>query len=125
MIAAGMTLPRTSGASHHLVQPMYQVLNFLTEYSLLYYFLLWFTVFAAALAFIFAHGIQYVAWPKLNPLTDIIYYDGAGFRSAHHGKGLQATEHLDFRKNKWVRATKPIRHAVEELELGTLKKHVD
>ena len=41
-----------------------------------------------SLAFIFLHGIDYVNWPRLQPLTDIIYYDGPGYRSAHHGKGI-------------------------------------
>ncbi|KAF5314077.1 hypothetical protein D9611_006765 [Ephemerocybe angulata] len=104
MICAGLTLPRTS------------------DYSLIYYFLLWFTVFAAAMAFIIIHGIQYVAWPRLNPLTEIIYYNGPGFRSANHGKGLQATAHLDVKRNKFITAGKLHKHAVEEVELGTLKK---
>ncbi|TEB24153.1 hypothetical protein FA13DRAFT_1797518 [Coprinellus micaceus] len=103
MIAAGLTLPRTS------------------DYSLLYYFLLWLSIFATAVAFIIIHGIQYVSWPRLNPLTDIIYYNG-GFRSAHNGKGLQATAHLDARKNKFLTTGKLHKHPVEQVELGTLKK---
>lgn len=101
MIAAGLTLPRTS------------------DYSLLYYFFLWFAVLAAALTFMIIHGVQYVAWPRLNPLTDIIYYNGPGYRSAHHGKGLQATAYLNAGKNKLVTTGK---HSVEQVELGTLKK---
>jgi len=70
MITAGMTLPRTS------------------DYSLFYYFALWFSVAIIALSFMMINGIQYVAWPRLLPPTELIYYDGPGFRSAHHGKGF-------------------------------------
>ena len=41
-----------------------------------------------SLAFIFVHGIDYVNWPRLQPLTDIIYYDGPGYRAHRHGMGL-------------------------------------
>ncbi|OCH96696.1 hypothetical protein OBBRIDRAFT_830093 [Obba rivulosa] len=81
MICAGLTLPRTS------------------DYSLFYYFLLWFTILALSLVFIFAHGIEYVNWPRLLPLTDIIYYEGPGFRSGHRGKGMGLPV-LDSVKNK-------------------------
>ncbi|KAK7058336.1 Phosphoinositide phosphatase sac1 [Paramarasmius palmivorus] len=70
MICAGLTLPRTS------------------DYSLFYYFLLWFTLLALSLAFIIAHGIFYVSWPRLIPLNDVIYYNGPGYRSARHGMGV-------------------------------------
>ncbi|KAF6766085.1 inositol/phosphatidylinositol phosphatase [Ephemerocybe angulata] len=121
MICAGLTLPRTSGT---YLPPASTNPSHRTplDYSLIYYFLLWFTVFAAAMAFIIIHGIQYVAWPRLNPLTEIIYYNGPGFRSANHGKGLQATAHLDVKRNKFITAGKLHKHAVEEVELGTLKK---
>lgn len=59
------------------------------DYSLFYYFLLWFILLAIAVTFILVHGIDYVAWPKLNPPTDVIHYQGPGFRSAHHGKGIR------------------------------------
>jgi phosphatidylinositol 4-phosphatase len=58
------------------------------DYSLFYYFLLWFILVAVSLAFIFIHGIEYVNWPRLLPLSDIVHYDGPGFRSGHNGKGL-------------------------------------
>lgn len=60
----------------------------LADYSLSYYFFLWFTVLALALVFIFAHGVEYVNWPRLVPLTGSIYYNGPGFRSANKGKGF-------------------------------------
>ncbi|GJE87726.1 SacI homology domain-containing protein [Phanerochaete sordida] len=70
MIFAGLTLPRTS------------------DYSLFYYFLFWFILVAVSLAFIVIHGIEYVNWPRLLPLSDIVHYDGPGFRSGNHGKGF-------------------------------------
>ncbi|KDQ54793.1 hypothetical protein JAAARDRAFT_37897 [Jaapia argillacea MUCL 33604] len=70
MICAGLTLPRTS------------------EYSLFYYFTLWLTLLSLSLIFIFIHGIDYVSWPRLIPPTEIIHYEGPGFRSAHNGKGM-------------------------------------
>ncbi|KAF9535466.1 inositol/phosphatidylinositol phosphatase [Crepidotus variabilis] len=112
MICAGLTLPRTS------------------DYSLLYYFLLWFTILSVALTFMVVHGVDYVAWPRLNPLTEIIYYNGPGFRSAHHGKGLGGKNQTEpnWKKAKWL--TTGLRKAaqkvgVEEVELGTMKKRVD
>lgn len=70
MICAGLTLPRTS------------------DYSLLYYFMLWFVIASLAVVFMMVHGIEYVSWPRLIPPTDTIYYKGPGFRSAHNGKGF-------------------------------------
>jgi hypothetical protein len=94
-----------------------------SDYSLVYYFLLWFFILAATLTFMVIHGVQYVAWPRLNPLTSVIYYDGPGFRSARNGMGLKATAHLDVHKKKWQDAGKHRRGlTVEEVELGTLKK---
>jgi len=111
MICAGLTLPRTSA------------------YSLYYYFMLWFMLLSISLAFILLHGIDYVAWPRLNPPTDIINYGGPGFRSAHHGKGIRGSV-LNFGKlnsvsAKWLSSGR--RRAVsrvEEIEMGT-KKRVD
>ncbi|KAG9314554.1 putative phosphoinositide phosphatase [Chiua virens] len=71
MICAGLTLPRAS------------------NYSLLYYFMLWSVVAVLAITFMMIYGIEYVSWPRLIPLTDAVYYEGPGFRSANHGKGLK------------------------------------
>ncbi|KAF9015025.1 inositol/phosphatidylinositol phosphatase [Cyathus striatus] len=71
MILAGLTLPRSS------------------DYSIIYYFLIWFSILSFALIFMLIHGIDFVVWPKLIPMTDIIYYKGDGFRSARHGMGLK------------------------------------
>ncbi|TFK30399.1 inositol/phosphatidylinositol phosphatase [Coprinopsis marcescibilis] len=104
MILAGLTLPRSS------------------DYSLFYYFLLWVAIFAVSMVFIVIHGIEYVAWPRLNPLTDIIYYSGPGFRSAHNGKGWAGASQLKARKPKWVSNGKVL---VDEVEMGSLKKRLD
>ena len=98
------------------------------DYSLFYYFMLWFALAAIALVFIFIHGIEYVSWPRLQPLTDVIYYEGPGFRSAHHGKGLGLP--LDKVKNAAVAQVDAIEQhrrakskKLDEIEMGT--KRVD
>jgi hypothetical protein len=105
-----------------------QLTSFLIlDYSLIYYFALWFTLVVVSTIFIFIHGLDYVAWPRLLPLTELIHYNGPGFRSGHHGMGFG----LDFNKLKsganaqWV--TRGIRRSdmqMEEIELGA-KRHVD
>jgi len=50
--------------------------------------MLWFTIASLAVMFMMVHGIEYVSWPRLIPPTDIIHYEGPGFRSAHNGKGF-------------------------------------
>ena len=98
-----------------------------TDYSLFYYFVLWFTLVVLSLTFVFVHGIEYVSWPRLLPPTDIIHYSGPGFRSAHHGKGLG----VDIGKYKAGASAQWLVHGLgrtdkqmEEIELGT-KKRVD
>lgn len=105
MICAGLTLPRTS------------------DYSLFYYFMLWFTLLSVVLLFILIHGIAYVSWPRLIPPTDVIYYSGPGFRSANNGKGINGD--LTAKKvGRWLRGGKaPM--GIEEVEMGTIKKRVD
>lgn len=53
--------------------------------------MLWLVVAASAITFMMVYGIEYVSWPRLIPPTDVIYYEGPGFRSAHHGKGLKGS----------------------------------
>jgi hypothetical protein len=112
MICAGLTLPRTS------------------DYSLFYYFLLWFCFASLSLTFIFIHGIEYVSWPRLIPPTDVIYYNGPGFRSGHNGKGINKSnfdaEQLNSKASaKWLSTgRKRTTSRIEEIELGT-KKRVD
>ncbi|TFK41302.1 inositol/phosphatidylinositol phosphatase [Crucibulum laeve] len=108
MICAGLTLPRTS------------------DYSLFYYFMLWFTLMSIALIFMLIHGIDYVAWPRLIPPTDVIYYNGPGFRSARNGMGLnpKVAGELGKQHNLWLGSGR-VRTATEEVEMGTIKKRVD
>lgn len=95
----------------------------LADFSLLYYFLLWITFAVASLVFILIHGIDYVAWPKLLPPTDLIYYNGPGFRSGHHGKGFG--DGILKAHSKWIPSgRKRAASRIEEIEMGT-KKRVD
>ena len=96
-----------------------------TDYSLLYCFLLWFTLISISLAFIFIHGIEYVNWPRLVPLTDIIHYDGPGYRSANKGKGFGIPA-LDVKIGSKVLAKtrKRAGSRLEEIEMGS-KLRVD
>lgn len=74
------------------------------------------------------HGIDYVAWPRLIPSTDIIYYSGPGYRSGHHGKGLSGKLTPSMEQSpKWLRsgARRVKANMIEEVELGTVKKRVD
>ncbi|KAL6299034.1 SacI homology domain-containing protein [Sparassis latifolia] len=110
MIVAGLTLPRTS------------------DYSLFYYYCLWFTILALSLVFVFAHGIDYVNWPRLNPLTGIIFYEGPGYRSGHRGKGFGIPA-LDVRRLKGGERAKVMSEAgrrarskLEEIEMGTKER---
>lgn len=70
MVCAGLTLPRSS------------------DWSLFYYFAVWFSIAFLSFSFILLHGVSYVAWPRLIPATEAVYYNGPGFRSAHNGIGF-------------------------------------
>lgn len=104
MICAGLTLPRTS------------------DYSLLYYFVLWSTFLALSLVFVYLHGIDYVSWPRLLPLTDIIHYDGPGFREAHHGKGFGGPKSKAKSVNRWQPNHSDLSIHGEEIEMGHRKR---
>lgn len=118
MIFAGLTLPRTSGTPLLLAfaRPL-QTLTAPADYSLLYYFLLWFALVALSLTFIVVHGIEYVNWPRLLPLHDIVHYDGPGFRSGNKGKGFGVAA-LDPRIDMPQRGAGKL----EEIEMGTVRK---
>jgi phosphatidylinositol 4-phosphatase len=129
MILAGLTLPRTSGASEIIViRSLIRLTLFpIADYSLIYYFTLWFILVVLSTVFILIHGLDYVAWPRLLPPTEAIHYNGPGFRSGRHGTGFG----LDFGKLKsganaqWM--TRGMRRSdmqMEEIELGA-KRHVD
>jgi len=57
------------------------------------------------------NGIDYVSWPRLNSLTDIIHYNGPGFRSGRHGMGVKSN------------GKRTVNGRIEELEPS--KKRVD
>ncbi|KAJ7919066.1 SacI homology domain-containing protein [Mycena leptocephala] len=125
MICAGLTLPRTSGTLFVVAHSM--TLITWTDYSLFYYWILWFGLLTISLIFITIHGIDYVSWPRLIPSTDYIYYTGPGFRSAHHGKGFGGDSAPKTRmgtaiSTKWLKSKTQVGLAV--LEEGE-KKRVD
>ncbi|PSR80729.1 hypothetical protein PHLCEN_2v6645 [Hermanssonia centrifuga] len=76
---------------------------------------------ALSVTFIFIHGIEYVNWPRLLPLSDIVHYDGPGYRSGHAGKGLGLSV---LEPRKFVRPTAKTRpraaSKLEEIEMGTM-----
>lgn len=113
MICAGLTLPRTS------------------DYSLTYYFLLWFVLLSLSLGFIVLHGIDYVNWPRLIPLDDAIHYSGPGFRSGQKGKGLNfgvkgddVGGKIGASATKFLSTGRKRTHSHGEIELGN-KQRVD
>ena len=80
------------------------------------------------MVFIIAHGVSYVSWPRLIPLTDTIYYDGPGYRSGDRGKGF-GIKAWDFKSTVPKGAAKRSKHAhkttighIEEIELGNIEK---
>ena len=117
MILAGLTLPRTSRASLLCLQS--SKLTRTADYSLTYYFLLWCLVFFLSFFYIRAHGVEYVSWPRLNPLDDVIYYDGPGFRSR---KAPNHPAHQSSVARGRLTTSKPQRVGMEEVEMGNYGK---
>lgn len=103
------------------------------DYSLKYWFILWCTLFIIALLFIGVHGIAYVSWPRLVPLTDLINYSGPGYIGKRRGRGLGfgpgkvISDSLMGTKGGVAAAIrKRVLAPSQEIELGTLeKKRVD
>jgi hypothetical protein len=91
MILAGLTLPRSSGASeiidvHRSAHYIHSSL--VLEYSLIYYYALWCTLAVLSTIFMFIPSLNYyAAWPRILPLTETIHYSNPGFRSDHHATG--------------------------------------
>jgi phosphatidylinositol 4-phosphatase len=88
---------------------------FFSDYSLFYYFVLWFTLMLLSVLFILAHGMDYVSWPKLVPMDDVLYYDGPGKRYGNAGKGIKIEALSSRRVGK---------SQIHEIEMGT-KKRID
>jgi hypothetical protein len=89
MILAGLTLPRSSGVSKINVPLLALCINSFSilDYSLIYYFALWFTLVAISTISIFIHDLDYVAFLRLL-LTEAIHYSGPGSRSGYDGTGF-------------------------------------
>ncbi|KAG8884578.1 hypothetical protein FRB97_003875 [Tulasnella sp. 331] len=113
MITAALSLPRSSA------------------YPLLYFIMFWAIVSALSLTYIFGHGVEYVAWPRLNPPVDALFYDGPGHKTGMHGRG-KSLNRLPL--PSWVKQNvlgtmkkMPVLHKLEEIEMGTTaaKKRVD
>lgn len=128
MVAAGMTLPRSSGEQNGVLY--LTMLRLFADYSLFVYFLLWFMTFGISLSFILTHGIDYVSWPRLISLSSIINYNGPGYRGGNHGKGINIPA-LDMTPLKSKAKAKMVARMhkrgisnVNEIEMGT-KKRVD
>ena len=126
MVAAGLTLPRSSGEQNGIL--FLTMLRLFADYSLFVYFLLWFMIFGISLSFILAHGIDYVSWPRLISLSSIINYNGPGYRGGNHGKGINIPA-LDMAPLKTKTKAKMVarmhkRGTSNEIEMGT-KKRVD
>ncbi|KAG8797549.1 hypothetical protein FRC16_008752 [Serendipita sp. 398] len=103
MILAGLTLPRSS------------------DYSLQYYFVFWILIATATWAYIRAHGVEYVSWPRLRRLDEVIYYNGPGFRSR---KAPKAPTYLQVASSAAQRGrlTSARPYHLDEVELGTNKR---
>jgi hypothetical protein len=94
----------------------------LVALSLTYPFLFFGTLFALSFLYILDRGVEYVNWPKLLPPTDIIQYDGPGFRTGPHGRGKGLSKlpiPLSLRR-LWMngRRKASIPHKLEEIEMG-------
>lgn len=95
----------------------------LQDYSIKYYFLLWCLILFISFFYIRAHGVDYVSWPRLNSLDDVIYYDGPGFRSR---KAPRHPAHQSTAVRGRLTTNKPQRIGMEEIEMGHYgKKRTD
>lgn len=127
MICAGLTLPRTSGLFITSRSKKIFTDHPFLEYSLFYYFLLWVILLTVAAVYMVVNGIDFVSWPKLIPPTDIIYYNGPGFRSARHGMGLGGGKDVKAglgETTKWLNGGR-LRRGTVSVEDGEIKKRVD
>jgi hypothetical protein len=84
----------------------------------------WFILLSLSLAFIFIHGIDYVSWPRLIPLDNIIHYNGPGYRSANRGKGIGGSAQRLKNSTTSLASRRQALSRLEEIEMGT-KKRVD
>lgn len=54
-------------------------------------------VLIATTYYITAHGVDYVAWPRLQPLSDTINYTGKGYSSGRRGRGFASSSTKAFK----------------------------
>lgn len=54
-------------------------------------------VLLGAMYYITAHGVDYVAWPRLQPLSDTINYAGKGYSSGRRGRGFASSAGKTFK----------------------------
>ena len=71
-----------------------------------------------SLSFIISHGIEYVNWPRLIPLDEIIHYDGPGFRKAFNGRGFGIPA-LDTKVKSWTSKQRKLKSRIDEIEMGS------
>lgn len=103
---------------------------FRTAAPMQYWLIIWGTLLAVALTFISVHGIYYVSWPLLNPLTDVIHYDGPGFRATSRGRGLGISDwsksllqYAPLSYREWVeKGHGRAKSRANEIEMGELAK---
>lgn len=88
--------------------------------SLLYYFLIWFTLLMGSLAFILTHGAEYVSWPRLLPPTDVLLYVGPGYRARLKGTSINIPV-FDEKKAQFMLGRR--RAGTHHVEAG--KKRID
>ena len=72
--------------------------------------------------FIVVHGVSYVNWPKLIPLTDIIEYSGPGTKTSKNGRGVPLLDHVKQRNLASVSSN--FSRQKDEMEYG-VKERLD
>ncbi|RSH87097.1 hypothetical protein EHS25_003586 [Saitozyma podzolica] len=102
MIAAALTLPRTS------------------ELSIASFLFLWIFLALISGSYIWGNGTSFVSWPRLNPPIEILSYAGPGARSGKRGRGLTFTNMIPFSKAQRA-VSIPARAKAGELEMGRKK----
>lgn len=76
-------------------------------------------VLVAAFYYITAHGVDYVAWPRLQPLSDTINYSGKGFSSGRRGRGFASSAVKTFKPlHKQVQASGKAVDNTRDMELA-------
>lgn len=81
--------------------------------------------FTASGYYLIAHGVDYVAWPRLSPLTDTINYSGKGYFSGKRGRGF-AGSHASTMGGKHKQLAVATHNEKGERDIETAgKKRVD